>query len=297
MGGTAALRVAQENIGDVVLIDVVPGMAQGKGLDLADSRWLTGKNYQLMGTDDINGLRGSDIVVITAGLARKPGMTREDLLSKNSQILKSVCVKVKELAPDAVVIIVTNPLDVMTYFAVKTLNFQPGKVFGMGVTLDASRFANLISEQLSVAVTDIHPVVVGCHGEGMLPLARFTKVENKPLTEVITDKTRIAELVNRTVDRGKEIVGLLGSGSAYYAPSAAICQLVKAVAKDEKLTLGVSAYLKGEYGLKDVTVGVPCIIGRKGAEKIVELDLNPDERSAFVKSAEAIRQLIKTLAF
>ncbi|MCK9594421.1 MAG: malate dehydrogenase [Candidatus Omnitrophica bacterium] len=297
VGGTAALRVAQENIGDVVLIDVVPGMAKGKGFDLADSRWLAGKNYQLTGTDDINGLKGSDIVVITAGLARKPGMTREDLLNKNSQILKSVCVKVKELAANAVVIIVTNPLDVMTYFAVKTLEFLPGRVFGMGVTLDASRFANLISEKLSVAATDIQPVVVGCHGEGMLPLARFTRVKNKALTEIITDKAAIAELLDRTVDRGKEIVSLLGSGSAYYAPSAAICQLVKAVAKDEKLTLGVSAYLNGEYGLKDITVGVPCLIGRFGVEKVVELDLNPEERSAFVKSAESIRQLTKTLAF
>jgi malate dehydrogenase len=281
----------------VVLIDVVPGMAKGKGLDLADSRWLAGKNYDLTGTDDIAGLKGSDIVVITAGLARKPGMTREDLLNKNTQILKSVCVKVKELAPEAVVIIVTNPLDVMTYFAVKALGFKPGRVFGMGVTLDASRFANLISEKLSVPVTDIQPMVVGCHGEGMLPLARFTLVKNKALTEIVPDRSKIEELISRTVDRGKEIVSLLGSGSAYYAPSAAICQLVKAVANDEKVTLGVSAYLNGEYGLKDITVGVPCCIGRNGVEKIVELDLNPEEKSAFFKSAESIRQLTKILAF
>jgi malate dehydrogenase len=291
VGGLTAMRIAQENLGEVCLIDVVPGMAQGKSYDLADCRQILNVAYQIEGTEDIDRVKDSQVVVITAGLARKPGMTREDLLTKNSQIIKAICEKIKALAPDSIVIIVTNPLDAMTYYAGKILGFDPRRVFGMGLTLDGSRFANLISRELNVPVTRIQPVVVGSHGEAMLPLPRLTMVGSFPLTEVIKDPSKIAKLVKGTVERGKEIVTLLGSGSAYFAPSAAIAQLVSAIIKDKRMPFGVSAQLNGEYGLKDICCGVPCVIGEQGIIKIVELDLNSQEKKDFAESVEAIRNL------
>ncbi len=291
VGGLTALRVAQSKIGEVCLIDVVPGMAKGKAYDLDDCRQILNINYQIEGAEDINLVKNSQVVVITAGLARKPGMTREDLLNKNSLILKEVCEKVKLLAPDSVVIVVTNPLDAMVYYAKRILGFPAQKIFGMGITLDGSRFANLISKELNVPVDEIDPVVLGSHGEAMLPLPRFTRVGKKLLTEAINNPGQIKALVQRTVERGKEIVGLLGAGSAYFAPSAAIAQIVSAIANDEKKVLGVSAYLNGEYGEKDVYAGVPCVIGKNGIEKIVELDLNLEEKKAFAESVLAIRKL------
>ncbi len=291
VGGLTALRIAQDKIGEVCLIDVVPGMAKGKAYDLDDCRQILNSNYQIEGSENINLVKDSQIVVITAGLARKPGMTREDLLNKNSQILKELCEKVKLLALDAIVIVVTNPLDAMAYYAKRILGFPVQRIFGMGITLDGSRFANLISKKLNVPVDEINPVVLGSHGEAMLPLPRFTRVGKKMLTEMINNPDQIKSLVQGTVERGKEIVSLLGSGSAYFAPSAAIAQIVKAIAKDEKKVLGVSAYLNGEYGEKDVCAGVPCVIGKNGIEKIVELDLNPEEKKAFSESVAAIRKL------
>jgi len=292
VGGLAAMRIAQDNHKEeVCLIDIVPGMAKGKACDLDDCRQILNNPYQIEGTDDINLLKNSQIIVITAGLARKPGMTREDLLNKNFQILKGVCEKVKTLASEAIVIIVTNPLDNMTYYANKILGFNRRKVFGMGVTLDGSRFANLISQELKIPANEIKPVVIGSHGEAMLPLPRFTLVGKKPLTTMVKDPGQIKSLINKTVERGKEIVSLLGSGSAYFAPSAAIAEIVKTIVKDEKKSLGISAYLDGEYGLKGICVGVPCIIGAGGIEKIIELDLDPQEKKAFCESAESIRKL------
>ncbi len=291
VGGLTALRIAQDKIGEVCLIDVVPGMAKGKAYDLDDCRQILNINYQIEGADDINLVKNSQIVVITAGLARKPGMTREDLLNKNSQILKEVCEKVKVLAPDSVVIVVTNPLDSMVYYAKRILGFPAQKILGMGITLDGSRFANLISKELNIPPDEINPVVLGSHGEAMLPLPRFTWVRKKLLTEAISNPGRIKSLVQRTVERGREIVSLLGAGSAYFAPSAAIAQIVRAITNDEKKILGVSAYLNGEYGEKNVCAGVPCVIGKNGIEKIVELDLNLEERKAFSESVEAIRKL------
>jgi malate dehydrogenase len=291
VGGLAAMRIAQENLGEVVLIDVVPGMAKGKSFDLDDCRSILNVPYQIEGTEDINQVKGSQVVVITAGLARKPGMTREDLLNKNSLILKEICEKVKVLAPDSIVIIVTNPLDTMTYYAARILGFGPRRVFGMGVTLDGSRFANLISRELKVPVNKINPVVIGSHGEAMLPLPRFTLVGSFPLTEFAKDPAKIDLLVKKTVERGKEIVALFGSGSAYFAPSAAIAQLVSAIIRDKRIPLGVSAQLNNEYGLKDICCGVPCVIGQQGIVKIVELDLNPQEKKNFLESVEAIRSL------
>jgi len=294
VGSTTAMRLAQDDLGEVVLIDVVKGMAQGKALDLEDARSILRINYNIEGTDDISNIKDSNIIVITAGLARKPGMTREELLSKNSSILKDICLNIKKLAKDAIVVVVTNPLDLMTYLVLKETGFKPQKVLGMGVSLDAGRFANIISKELNIPCTDIEPCVVGSHGEGMLPLARFTKIKGVSLDK-LADDNKVAMLINKTVNRGAEIVALLGSGSAYYAPSAAVAVLVKILVKDEKRTLGVCAYLNGEYGIKDICMGVPCRLGKEGIEKIIELDLNKEEKEALEKSAQSIRSNLEVL--
>ena len=286
------MRVAQNKLGKVVLFDIVKGLAQGKCFDMDDARAILKNDYDLTGTDDIHQLRNSDIVVITAGLARKPGMTREDLLSKNTQILKSICQNLKNLCPDAIIIVVTNPLDLMTYAAIKLTGFKPQRILGMGITLDASRFANLISKELGVPVTDIEAVVIGTHGEGMMPLASLTKVKGKPLTEAV-HKDKAADLVKRTGLRGAEIVSLLGSGSAYYAPSAAIADLVEVIASGKTAIRGVSAYLNGEYGVKDVCIGTLCQIGKNGIEKILEVNLTGEEKAAFLKSANNLKEQTK----
>ncbi len=289
VGATTALRLTQKNLGEIVLIDKVLGLAQGKVYDLEDARSIIKCNYNIRGTDKIEDIKDSDIVVVTAGLPRKPGMTREELLHKNAEILKDVCLNLKRLTPGAIVIVITNPLDLMTYLALKLTGFKPNKVFGMGVTLDAARFANLISKELNIPNTDIEATVIGSHGEGMLPLPRFTTIKGVSLDEFI-DENKVKNLVKKTVERGAEIVSLLGSGSAYFAPSAAIAQLVEAVAKDEKRNLGVSAYLNGEYGIKGICIGVICRIGKQGIESIVELELDKKEKEALAISAESIRK-------
>lgn len=288
VGATTALRIAQSNLGKVVLYDIVKGLAQGKCFDMDDARAILKNDYDLTGTDDIHQLRNSDMVVITAGLARKPGMTREDLLSKNTQILKGICQNLKNLCPEAIIIIVTNPLDLMTYAAIKLTGFDPKRVLGMGITLDASRFANLISKELGMPITDIEAVVIGTHGEGMMPLASLSKVKGKALTDLIHPDKAI-DLVKRTGLRGAEIVSLLGSGSAYYAPSAAIADLVEVIASGKTAVRGVSAYLNGEYGIKDVCIGTLCEIGKNGIEKVLEVKLNSEEKAAFLKSAESLK--------
>jgi malate dehydrogenase len=294
VGGLTALRIAQEKLADVVLIDVVPGLAKAKAFDLEDSRALVNSDYSVFGSDNINDLADSRIVVITAGLARKPGMTREDLLNRNKEILKGICDVIKDRAQDAVVIVVTNPLDAMTYFVLKTLAFDKTKVFGMGLTLDSSRFINMISKELNISCLKVSASVLGSHGESMLPLPRFTIVNGKHLPD-ICDKAKIEELVGKTVDRGKEIVSLLGNGSAYFAPSAAITQLVRTVINDEKRILGVSCLLSGEYGVKGVCAGVPCFLGKNGIDKIIEIGLNEQEKAQFIRSCESIRELIVKL--
>lgn len=294
VGSTSALRIVQAGLGDVVLIDKVPGLAKGLSLDLADARAIVKLNYGICGTDDIQQIKDSDIIVVTAGLPRKPGMTREELLAKNADTLKGICLDIKRLAVNAVVVIVTNPLDLMTYLALKLTGFKPNKVLGMGLTLDAARFANLISQELNIPNTDIEATVIGSHGEGMLPLPRFTNVKGVSLEEFL-DESKIKSLIEKTINRGAEVVSLLGSGSAYFAPSAAIAELVQVIAKDEKRTLGVSAYLNGEYGVKGICLGVPCRIGGEGIEKITELELNKEEKEAFVNSAESIRKNLVSL--
>jgi malate dehydrogenase len=289
VGGLTAMRVAQDRLGDVFLIDIAKGLARGKSFDLEDAQAILKYNYSVQGSEDITAIKDSDIIVLTAGLVRQPGMTREDLLSKNAQILKDICVNIKRLAGDSIVIVVTNPLDLMTLFTLKTTGFPHRKVLGMGITLDAARFANLISQELKIAVNDISACVIGSHGEGMIPLPRFTTIKGVPLDEVMDD-SKISQLLQRTIERGKDIVSLLGSGSAYLAPSAAITEIIRAIAKDEKRTLGVCAYLNGEYGIKDVCIGVPCILGKRGIEKIIELDLNSQEKNEFLQDAVKLKE-------
>lgn len=288
VGSLAAMHLAYENLGEILLVDKIPGLAQGKAFDLEDARPILKYNYNLQGTDNIEDTKDSDIVVITAGLARKPGMTREDLLNKNAQILREVCLNIKKLSSKSIVVVVTNPLDIMTFFALKITEFDSNRVFGMGVSLDAARFANLISKELNIPCADIETCVMGSHGEGMLPLPRFTNVKGISLDELVNEE-KMQDLIKKTVGRGAQIVSLLGSGSAYFAPSQAISAIVKAVVKDEKRIFGVCAYLNGEYGLKDVCIGVPCRLGKKGIEKIIELELNNEERQAFLQSASNLR--------
>jgi malate dehydrogenase len=289
VGSLAAMRIGADGLGDVLLIDVVKGLALGKALDLEDARPLLKSNYTVQGSDDINQVKDSDIVVVTAGLARKPGMTREELLTKNAQILKSVCYKIKELAADAIVIIVTNPLDIMTFYALKITGFKPSRLFGMGVSLDTARFINLISQELQLPVTDIEAQVVGAHGEGMLPLSSFTKVKGVSLDEFISED-KIESLINRTIDRGAQIVANLGTGSAFFAPSAAIAAIVRTIVKDEKRTIGLCSYLNGQYGVEDSCIGVPCRLGKNGIEQIMELSLSADQLARLNKSAIAVAQ-------
>lgn len=294
VGSLTAMRLAQENIGDIVLVDIVKGLGRAKALDLEDARKTLGINYHIQGTDDISQIKDSDIIVITAGLARRPGMTREELLSKNAAILKDICLNIKTLAPQSILVVVTNPLDLMTYFVLKSTAFKPSRVLGMGISLDEARFANLISGELNISVADIEPCVIGSHGQEMLPLPRFTKVKNKPLDKIIDEK-KIQGLVERTIGRGAEIVSLLGSGSAYFAPSAAAAAVARAIAKDEKRAIGACAYLNGEYGLSDVCIGVPCRLGKQGIEEIIELELNQKEKEAFFEAAAHLKKQYNAL--
>lgn len=289
VGGLTAMRLAEADFADILLIDIAKGIADGKALDMEDAGFVLKRNYRIQGTGDITKINHSDIVIVTAGLARKPGMTREDLLNKNAGVLKDVCTAIKELCNKAILITVTNPLDVMTYLALKITGFSPKRVLGMGASLDAARFANQIGKELNIPGTQIDACVIGSHGEGMLPLPRFSTVKGVGLDELFDDD-KIRLLTEKTLGRGLQIVSLLGSGSAYFAPSQAIAALVRAIVKDEKRVIGVSAHLNGEYGVKDICIGVPCRIGREGIEKIIELDLDKEEKEIFLNSADSVRR-------
>ncbi|MCX9082228.1 MAG: malate dehydrogenase [Candidatus Methanoperedens sp.] len=294
VGATTAQRIAEKELGDVVLTDIVQGLPQGKALDLLEAGPLFGYDSNVMGTNDYVDIKGSDVVVITAGIARKPGMTREDLLKINTKIITDVSQNIKLHAPDSVVITVTNPLDIMTYVAMKTTGFEPNRVFGMSGVLDSGRFAAFIAIELGCSVRDINAMVLGGHGDTMVPLPRFTTVSGVPITELMLEST-IKRLVDRTINGGAEIVNLLKTGSAFYAPSAAVTNMVEAVIKDTKRILPACAYLNGEYGKKDIYLGVPVKLGRKGISQIVELDLAIEEKIALDRSADAVRSGISSL--
>lgn len=294
VGATLAMRIAESGIADVVLLDIFKNIACGKSLDLLDASSIVGHERYVKGTDNYEDISSSDIVVITAGLPRKPGMTREELIAKNSAIIKDVANNIKTRSPNAIVIVVTNPLDSMTYLTYKTLGFKRGKVIGMAGILDGSRLVYLLADELKVPRASITTFVLGSHGDTMVPLISHTKVNNKPVEKLLS-KERIEKIIKRTCDRGAEIVGLLGTGSAYYSPSAAVFKMINAILNDTKEILAASAYLDGEWGLKDIYIGVPCKIGKNGIEEIVELELAEDEKKAFLKSAQAIKNSIQLL--
>ena len=288
VGATAAQRIAEKELGDVVLTDIIEGLPQGKALDLLESGPLCGYDSKVTGTNDYKDIEGSDIVVVTAGIARKPGMTREDLLKINTKIIREVSQNVAKYAPDSIVITVTNPLDIMTYVAMKTTGFEPARVFGMSGVLDSGRFATFIAMELGCSVRDISAMVLGGHGDTMVPLPRFTTVAGVPVTELLP-RDVIQRLVERTVNGGAEIVNLLKTGSAFYAPSAAVTNMVEAVVKDTRRILPVCAHLSGEYGKKDIYLGVPVKLGRRGVEEVIELKLTAEEKKALDSSAEAVK--------
>ena len=288
VGATTAQRLAEDELGDVILIDIVEGMPQGKALDLAEAAPVLGADALLSGHNDLSAMKGSDVVVVTAGLPRKPGMSREDLLKKNAEIVGGIAETVAEDAPDATVIVVSNPLDVMTWLMWRRTGFPKERVMGMAGVLDAARFSAFIGMELNVSVKDIRAMVLGGHGDSMVPLPRYTTVSGVPITELMASE-RISELVDRTRNGGAEIVGLLKSGSAFYAPAASAVSMVAAVLRDEKRILPVCTRLEGEYGLSDVFVGVPAKLGEAGVEAVVELALSPEEKAALQASAEKVK--------
>jgi len=294
VGATAAQRIAEEELGELVIMDIIEGMPQGKALDLMESAPIMGYDANILGTNNYEDIKDSDIVVITAGIARKPGMSREDLVKINSNIIGDVCGNIKKYAPDSVVIVVTNPLDLMTYIAMKQTGFPPQRVFGMSGVLDCGRFAAFISMELNCSAKDVDAMVLGGHGDSMVPLTRFTTVSGIPITELMEAKT-IDRLVQRTINGGAEIVELLKSGSAFYAPSAAITNMVRSIVLDQNRILPVCAFLSGQYGFDSIYLGVPVKLGRSGIEQIIELELTKTEQDALNRSAESVKQGILTL--
>lgn len=294
VGATLTQRIVEGGIADVVLIDILKNVACGKSLDLLDAAPLVGHEKNVTGTDDYKEIQSSDVVVITAGFSRKPGMTREDLIAKNASIVKDAAANVRQYAPSSIVIVVTNPLDAMTYLTLKVTGFPKNRVFGMAGELDASRFIYLIAEELKVPRSTVRTYILGSHGDTMVPVLSHTRVSGKPLTDMLAPD-KIESIVKKACDRGAEIVGLLGSGSAYYSPSAAAFKMIKAIELDTKEVLTVSAFLTGEYGLNDICIGVPCEIGKSGIEEIVKLDLSKEEEAAFQRSAKAIKSSVELL--
>jgi len=289
VGATTAMRVVQKGLADdVVLIDIIEGLPQGLALDMKESAPVEAFEPNITGTNDYADTAGSDIVVITAGLPRQPGMSRMDLLEKNAGIMRSVASSVASESPDAIVIVVSNPLDEMTYLAADVTGFLKERVMGMAGVLDSARLRYFIAEELGASPTKVEAMTLGSHGESMVPLPRHATVDGKPLTDLVDDET-LERLFQRTRDGGAEIVGLLKKGSAYYAPSASVAQMVNAIAGDTKETLPVCAWTTGEYGISDVYVGVPAKLGRGGVEEIVELDLSEAEVAQLREAAEGIR--------
>jgi malate dehydrogenase len=294
VGATTAHWMAGKELGDIVLVDVVEGIPQGKSLDLMEAGPVEDLDVRLTGSNSYEETADSDLVVITAGLARKPGMSRDDLQAKNSEIVKEVTQQVVKYSPKTIILMVSNPLDVMAYEAMKVSRFPKQRVVGMAGILDTARFRTFVAMELNVSVEDTQALVLGGHGDSMVPLPRYTTVGGIPITELLS-KDRIEALIKRTRDGGIEIVNFLKTGSAYYAPAAAATQMAEAILKDKKRLLPCAAYLEGEYGLRDVFVGVPVILGAKGVEKIIEVKLTKEEQEALAKSAEHVKANIAKL--
>ena len=295
VGSTAAHWMAERELGDIVLVDIpqVGDMPKGKALDLTEAGPIFGFDAKITGTTDYADIEGSDIVVVTAGMPRKPGMTREDLVGVNTNIVRSVAEKIAKHAPDAIVIVVTNPLDTMAYLMKQVTGFPKERVMGQAGVLDSARMRTFIAMEMGVSVENTHAFVLGGHGDEMVPLPRYSTVAGIPITHLLP-KERIDAIVERTRKGGGEIVKLLGKGSAYYAPGAAVTKMVEAILKDKKQIVPASAYLEGEYGLNDIYFGVPVVLGRKGVERIIEIELTDEEKEAMKRSEQLIRNTMRT---
>jgi len=294
VGSTTARRLVEGDIADVVLIDVVEGLAEGKALDMMESAPVEGFHTTCLGTNDYKDTENSELIIITAGLARKPGMSRDDLLMKNAEIVGAVVEKSVKHSPDAIILMVTNPLDVMCHVALKKSGFPANRIVGMAGVLDSARFSYFISEAVSCPVSEVEAIVLGGHGDAMVPLSRHTKVKGKPLGEVV-DADTLKSLEERTRKGGAEIVSLLKTGSAFYAPSSSAVAMAKSILKNESSVFPSSVYLKGEYGLNNVFIGVPARLGKKGVEEIVSLELEAPERDALHISAENVKNGVKKI--
>jgi malate dehydrogenase len=294
VGATAAHWAAEKELGDVVLVDIIEGLPQGKALDLFEASPVEGFDARVVGTNSFEETQGSDVVVITSGIPRKPGMSREELLDTNKKIVESVVAQVVAKSPSAILILVTNPLDTMTYLAFKRSGLPRNRVMGMAGILDTARYKSFIAMELNVSVEDIQALLLGGHGDEMVPLPRYTTVSGIPLSQLLS-KEKIDRIVDRTRKGGGEIVNLLKTGSAFYAPSASAVQMVEAILKDKKRILPCCAYLNGEYGLKDLCFGVPVKVGTNGIESVIEIELSNEEKALVAKSAESVKKTIAEL--
>jgi malate dehydrogenase len=295
VGATTAQRIAEAGLADVVLVDIVEGLPQGKGLDLAEAAPVVGHDARIVGTNDYADTAGSDIVVVTSGLARQPGMSRDDLLARNAGIVRAVVTAAAAASPDAVLIVVTNPLDAMCHVALQASGFPRERVIGMAGVLDSARFRTFIAQELGVSVSDTHAFVLGGHGDTMVPLPRYSTVAGIPITELLSPE-RVQALCERTANGGAELVALLKTGSAFYAPAASVFEMVESILLDRKRVLPCAVLLKGEFRTHDLFVGVPVVLGSGGMERVIEIELTADEQAAFDRSAGAVREHVDKLA-
>jgi malate dehydrogenase len=294
VGATTAQLIAQTGLADVVLVDIVEGLPQGKALDLAEAAPVIGYDVKVSGTNDYADTAGSKIIVVTSGIPRKPGMSRDDLIATNAGIVGGVVKSATAVSPDAIVIVVTNPLDAMCHVAMRASGFPRERVIGMAGVLDSARFRSFIADELEVSVRDVRAFVLGGHGDTMVPLPRYSTVGGVPITELLSAE-RVEALVDRTRNGGAEVVALLKTGSAFYAPAASVVEMIESILLDRRRVLPCAALLQGEYGVDGLFVGVPVVLGQGGMEKIVEIELTEDEGAAFAKSAEAVRELVGVL--
>ncbi|MBA7600294.1 malate dehydrogenase [subsurface metagenome] len=294
VGATCVQRIAERGYADIVLVDIIKGLPQGKSLDMLESMPILGCDRHIIGTNSYQETANSDVVVITSGVSRKPGMTREELLQINMNIVTEVTRNVVSYSPNCIIIMVTNPLDAMTYLALRTSRFPKNRVMGLSGVLDTARLRSFIAAELNVSVEDVSACILGQHGEKMVILPRLCTVCGVPITQLLPQET-INRLVERTLKAGAEIVGLLKTGSAFYAPSAGAAQMVEAIILDKKQILPCATYLDGEYGIKDTVISVPVKLGKSGIEQIIELELTAEEKSALANSAQAVQELVKTI--
>ena len=294
VGATLAQRLADRELADVVLIDIIEGMPQGKGLDIMEATPVEGSDARVVGTNDYRDTAGSAVIVVTAGIARKPGMSRDDLLNTNYKIVKECVENSLKHSPDAILIVVSNPLDAMCQVAYKVSGLPKHRVFGMAGVLDSARMRTFIAMEMGVSVENVHAFVLGGHGDTMVPLPRYSTVAGVPITELLSAE-RVDAIVKRTANGGAEVVALLKTGSAFYAPAAAVFEMVEAILLDKHKIVPCSVFLQGEYGVRDLFVGVPCKLGSRGLEQIIEIKLTPEEDAAFKKSAASVKELVTVI--